>query len=134
MTPDEGRAFFEAYLRAWNAQDLEALSALFAEPSLFVLPQASLPLADRSATQALLKQVFDGLNADNFEKSRYAGVTARSCGDGLAILDATTVDRLRKDGSVIESIDAHYVLRRETDGAWRIVTVVVCAPGWRDPL
>lgn len=132
MTPQEAEAFFEAYLKAWNAQDLEAVSALYAEPSIFVLPQASLPLADRAATLALLKQVFEGLNAESFEVSRCAKVTGRSCGGGLAVLDATSVDRLRKDGSMIESIDAHYVLRREADGAWRIVTAVVCAPGWRD--
>ncbi|MEQ8653741.1 MAG: hypothetical protein RIC87_14865 [Kiloniellales bacterium] len=64
-------------------------------------------------------------------KSRHAGVTARSCGDGLAVLDASSVERLRKDGSVIESIDAHYILRKEADGAWRIATALVSAPGWR---
>ena len=38
--------------------------------------------------------------------------------------------RLRKDGSLLEVIDGHYVARAE-QGAWLFNTAVACAPGWR---
>ncbi len=131
MTPQEGQDFFETYLTRWNAQDLEGISDLFEEPSLFVLPDRSIALATRQEALALLTLVFQGLNADNFEASRYASLEARSAGGGLAVLDVAGVDRLRKDGSLIETIDAHYILRRQAEGGWRIISAVVCEPGWR---
>ncbi len=133
MSQAEAKDFFETYLAAWNGQDLEALSRLYDEPSTFILPDRSLPLADRAATVALMELVFQGLNADGFAASRYADLEARACGEGLAVLDVSAVERVRHDGSVIETIDAHYILRRQADASWRITAAVVCAPGWRRP-
>ncbi len=89
-------------------------------------------MPNREATLGLLKLVFEGLNAENFSHSRcYAAVDAKPCSDSTAFLDATAVDRVRHDGSLIESIDAHYVLRCRDDDSWRIAVAVVCQPGWR---
>jgi hypothetical protein len=48
----------------------------------------------------------------------------------MAIADARNVRRLRRDGSAIEVIDGHYVLRKE-GGVWRFTVTVLCAPGWQ---
>ncbi len=131
MTNEEATQFFKAYLAAWNAQDLTALCGFYAEPSVFVLPERSLVMEDMNGTLGALQAVFEGLRAQDFGHSTYNSLEARGCAEGLAVLDVSGVMRLRKDGSLIEKIDAHYVLRHDIEGGWRIVTAVVCTPGWR---
>lgn len=129
---DEGiQTLFDRYLTAWNARDFDAVATCYAEPSFFVLPQASVPVSDKAAMISLLEQIFTGLEADNFSHTEIGAIEARSCEKDIAIVDAKDVKRLRKDGSVLEAIDAHYVARRK-DGKWLFTTAVVCAPGWQD--
>ncbi len=77
------------------------------------------------------KKVFAGLEVAGFSHSEVGPVTATPCGDGLAIVDAAKVRRLKADGSLLEEIDGHYVMR-ETDEGWRFTVAVVCAAGWRE--
>ncbi len=131
MTKEEATQFFEAYLAAWNAQDFTALCGFYAEPSMFVLSERSILMEDMNGALALMETVFARLNADDFGRSTYESLEAQGCAEGLAVLDVSNVMRLRKDGSLIEKIDAHYVLRHDPDGGWQITTAVVCTPGWR---
>ena len=48
----------------------------------------------------------------------------------MAIVDAKEVARVRKDGSLIEVIDGHYVVRKFDDG-WRFTMAVSCTRGWQ---
>lgn len=126
----EVEELYARYLEVWNARDFEGVARCFSEPAMFVLPTAAVSLPDRAAVVALLQKVFAGLEANGFSHSTIGGVTARACGEGLAIVDARDVRRLRADGSAIEVIDGHCVLRKE-QGAWMFTTVVTCAPGWQ---
>ena len=128
---DDVLAMYDRYLTAWNARDFAGVADCFGEPAQFVLPATSISLPDRNATIAMLEQLFDRMIADGFSHATIGAVTVRQCADGLAIMDARDVKRLRQDGSALEVIDAHYIVRREPDG-WRIAVAVVCDPGWRD--
>ncbi|GAB5469644.1 MAG: hypothetical protein Kilf2KO_26740 [Rhodospirillales bacterium] len=130
MTHEDAKDFYEAYLAAWNAQDLIATSGFYGEPSCFVLPDRTVPLEDANATLGLLEMVFEGLHREDFERSTYESLTVRSCNPGVAALDVSGIARHRRDGSVIETIDGHYILRHQDDGGWRIAVTVVCKPGW----
>lgn len=125
------KALFARYLEYWNARDVSATAACFTEPSMFVFPNGTIALPDHAALAALLKKVFIGLEAAGFSHSEVGSVTATPCGDGLAIVDASRVRRLKTDGSLLEEIDGHYVVR-ETDEGWRFTVAVVCAAGWRE--
>ena len=125
-------ALFDRYLAAWNTRDFDAVAECYSYPALFVLPHASVPVADKTGMIDLLGHIFSGLEADGFSHTEIGAVTAASCGEGLAIVDATDVCRLRGDGSVLETIDAHYVVRH-SDGAWFFTLAVTCKPGWRSP-
>ncbi len=125
------RELFATYLKAWNQKDLSAITACFDYPSVFVLPDATVSLPDADALSALLEKIFAGLEADGFGHSTVGSVVARRCNREMAILDARNVARLRKDGSVIEVIDAHYVIKR-SGGAARFAVAVVCERGWQE--
>ncbi|MEM7024645.1 MAG: nuclear transport factor 2 family protein [Pseudomonadota bacterium] len=122
---------YARYLEAWNARDFEGVAACYTEPAMFVLPTGAVSLPDRPALVALLKKLFAGLEADGFSHSTIGAVGARACGEGLAIADARDVRRLRADGSTIEVIDGHYVLRKD-EGSWLFMLVVTCTPGWQE--
>ena len=122
MTEDI-QALFDRYLTAWNARDFGAVAECYTAPSLFVLPNASVSVPDQRAMIALLESIFEGLEADGFSHTKIDKIMACPRGDKLAIADAYGVRRLRGDGSEIEVIDAHYVLRR-TDAGWQFTTAV----------
>lgn len=122
--------FFQRYLAAWNARDFDAIVKCYSEPCTFVFPDVTVTAADHAALRALLQKVFVTLEADDFSHTEIASVTARPCGETLAVVDATGVKRLRRDGSILEIIDAHYTTRKSED-AWVFVTALVCAPGWQ---
>ncbi len=125
----EIEAFYNRYITAWNAQDFKGVAACYAEPAMFLLPAATVSLPDRAAMVAMLETLFARLTGEGFSHSTVGSFTVRPCGEGMAIADARDVKRLRGDGTAIETIDAHYVLRKE-GGDWRFVVTVTCEPGW----
>jgi hypothetical protein len=129
----EAQALFDKYLECWNARDLEGVAACFSEPSMFLLSSGAVSLPNRSALVALLEKVFAGLEAAGFSHTTIGAVTTAPCGDGLAIVDATDVRRIKADGSLLEEIDGHYVMQKTT-GGWRFAVAVACASGWREAI
>ncbi len=127
----EARALFDRYLDNWNSRNLEGVAECFAEPSMFILPAGAVALPDRIALVGLLEKVFAGLEDVGFSHTTIGEVTTASCGDGLAIVDAADVRRLKSDGSLLEEIDGHYVMQKTASG-WRFVVAVSCAAGWRE--
>ena len=87
-------------------------------------------LPDRAALVGLLKMIFEGLDANDFSHTTIGSVVARACGEGLAVVDALDVRRLRNDGSLLEAIDGHYTMRH-VDGEWQFATALACRQGWR---
>jgi len=132
MTPTqiEAEALFDRYLKAWNARDLPAIAACFAEPAMFILPSGPVSVADQPALVLLLEKVFADLVAAGYARSTVGPIKARRCGNGIAIVDALDVRRLNQDGSILEEIDGHYVMQRTAAG-WRFAVAVVCEGGWQ---
>lgn len=127
----ELETLYRQFLTAWNGRDFSGVANCFSEPAFYALPTGDLALPDRATFAALLEKVFAGLEADGFSHTEVGSVTARACGEQMAIVDAKDVARLRKDGSAIERIDGHYVARKFDDG-WRFTAAVTCARGWQD--
>ncbi|MCB1491274.1 MAG: hypothetical protein KDJ77_05660 [Rhodobiaceae bacterium] len=127
---DEIVVLYGSFLSAWNSRDFEGVANCFAEPAFYALPGTDIPVPDRSSFVALLEKVFAGLEADGFSHTEIGEVSARACGETMAIVDAKEVARVRKDGSLIEVIDGHYVVRKFDDG-WRFTMAVTCTRGWQ---
>lgn len=124
MSPEaEIRSLFGRYLTAWNARDFEGVAACYSAPSLFILPSASVPVAGATAMVAMLQNLFAGLEADGFSHTEIDEIDVCPRGDTFATAEASGVRRLRRDGTEIEVIDAHYILRRGESG-WQFVTAV----------
>ncbi|MCT8972845.1 YybH family protein [Microbaculum marinisediminis] len=126
----EIQAFYDRYIAAWNARDFGAMADFHTEPALFMHSEKSFNLPDRAAKIAMLEDLFARLIDEGFSHSVYDTLTVRPSGEGMAIADARNIRRLRSDGSSIEVVDAHYVLRKE-GGSWRFIVTVICSPGWR---
>lgn len=127
----EIEALIATYLTAWNARDFEGMAALFSEPATYIVPGGALSLPDRSTLISKLKEQFAAMEADGFDHTEIASVSARQCNDTTAIVDLRNVARLRADGSVLEIIDAVYVCVLQ-DGAWRLSVAIGCWPDWRN--
>jgi hypothetical protein len=132
MTPIqiEAEALFHRYLRCWNGRELGGVAACFAEPAMVITDKAAVALADRAAIVTLLERLFAELDAAGFSHTTIGPVHALACGDTLAVVDALDVRRLKGDGSVLEALDGHYVMRLTDDG-WRFAMAMTCEPGWR---
>jgi len=127
---DAIQALYGRYLSAWNSRDFEGVAICFSEPAFYALPGMDIPISDRVSFISLLEKVFAGLEADGFSHTEVGEISARACGEQMAVVDAKSVARLRKDGSSIEVIDAHYVARKSDDG-WRFTVAVTCTSGWQ---
>lgn len=123
----EIRALIDRYLTAWNARDLDGVAAQFTEPARYVLPGANLHMADRPAIVAALTSLFAGLEANGFDHSEAGALSVRICNETTVLAELRDVTRLRRDGSVLEVIDALYVCLRE-DGQWRLSVAIACDP------
>jgi uncharacterized protein (TIGR02246 family) len=131
-TPTEQiETLYQRYLNAWNSRDFKGVAACFSEPAFYALPGMDVSIPDRASFVALLEKVFAGLEADGFSHTEVGEISAQACSEQMAIVDAKAVARLRKDGSYIEVIDAHYVARQFDDG-WRFTVAVTCNQGWQN--
>ena len=126
----ETQKLFDRYLKAWNARDFPGVAACFSEPAMFVLPGATVNLPDRAAIVAMLRKLFETLESQGFSHTTLGRISPRPSGEDLAIVDVRSVKRHRHDGSVLEEIDAHYIMKNE-NGDWLLTVAVSCSPGWR---
>lgn len=126
---NEVEELFGKYLIAWNGRDFQGVADCFSEPSFYALPEVDISIPNRGAFVVLLQKVFAGLEAEGFSHTEAGQVSARACAERMAIVDVKSLARLRKDGTLIEMIDAHYIARRSDDG-WKFTAAVVCNPGW----
>ena len=122
---------FDRYLTAWNRRDFPGIVECFSEPSFFMTPDMDISIPNRSSLVVMLQKMFAGLEADGFSHTEVGEISAQRCADSMAIVDVKSISRLRKDGSLIEVIDGHYVARRTDDG-WQFSTAIVCVPDWQD--
>ena len=123
-------ALFAQYLEAWNARDFEGMAAMFSEPTVYFFPDGAHPFADRAALIDALKSVFARLEAEDFSHTEIEAIDARQCNDTLAIVYVSNVARIRRDGSVIDVLDAVYVCTLKDD-QWELSTAIGCWPDWR---
>jgi len=128
---EEIAAFYAGYLEAWNKRDMTGLADCFTLPATFVSPMATVCVTDRAELRTSLTRNFERLESQGFSHSVLGSLTVRASNEGLAVADARGVRRLCRDGSLLEEIDAHYILRHDARG-WRFAVTVSCAPGWQE--
>ena len=126
----ETQKLFDRYLKAWNARNFAGVADCFTEPAMFVLPGMTVSLPNHAELVGMLRKLFETLESQGFSHTTLGRISPRPCGQNMAILDVRSVKRHRDDGSLLEEIDAHYVMKRE-GGRWLLTVAVSCAPGWR---
>lgn len=124
-------ATIHAYIRAWNARDFTAMASHFTEPAVFIRASGTQALATRAALEVFLRGVFDTLEAAGFDHTEIGAITVRECADGLWLAEVADIRRFHRDGHLMETIEVQYSLRRDADGALRMISALWCQPGWR---
>ena len=124
-------AAIHSYIAAWNAQDFNAMAAHFTEPAVFILPTGTRALATRAELAAFLRGVFEGLNVAVFDHTEIGAIEVWECADGLWAADVHDIRRVHRDGSLMETIEVEYSLRREAEGQIRLISALWCDHGWR---
>ena len=119
------------YIGAWNARDFPAMAAHFTEPAIFVLASATHVLPSRADLQTFLRGVFAQLEAADYGHTEIGAISTRRCAEGVVQAEVADIRRYRRDGSLMETIEVQYTLRREADGGLRMISALWCEPGWR---
>ena len=131
MNKDAIEAAIHSYIRAWNAQDFAAMAAHFTEPAVFILASGTRTLATRAELVAFLRGVFESLNAAGFGHTEIGAIEVWQCADGLWAADVADICRFHRDGSLMETVEVQYTLRRDADGAVRLISALWCQHRWR---
>jgi ketosteroid isomerase-like protein len=126
MDAAEIRSFIEAYYAAFVPGNTEAVLPFYAEPALIVSEDYAIAAETRDSLRELIEGALSALAAIGFSHSRstYAGI--HPLGPALCRA-AIRCERIHRDGSVLATLGATYLLRRE-DARWQIVSVAVHAP------
>lgn len=126
----ELKDLYGRYVAAWNAEDFAGAARHFAEPALLVSSQRTTVAETRLVTAEVLGRLHAEFKLQGMTHAAFGALEAKSCADGLVILDVEDISFVRADGSVIAAFDAHYVVGRGERG-WEITSAVICAQGWR---
>ena len=107
------------------------MASFFTEPSVFVLAAGTHVLVDRAALVAFLREVFAALEAAGFGHTEIGEITTKRCAAGLMQAEVADIRRYHREGQLLETIEVQYTLRRDADGALRMISALWCEPGWR---
>lgn len=130
-TPDEAiaadaLAAYAAYLEAFNAGDAERAARFYATPYTVVRPHGVQVLECLEDARRMLSRSRDVLRGKGFAVSRFAKRRVHVMSE-RAVLLGGVFDRLRTDGSLIESVCCTYLLARRDPG-WQLATTIVHPP------
>src|SRR5262245_42329986 len=116
------------YRDAFVAMDAHRVAAVYAEPFTFLPPAPAkvVVLANHTEAEAALQKTMAGLKERGYARGDATTMRVKSFGNGVAIASAVWV-RYKIDNSVLETIGATYLLRREPSG-WKIAVVTGHAP------
>jgi len=114
------RAFFEIYVRTFDAIDGKGIAALYHAPCVTVRGDGSIHcLQSQAALQAFFQRVADTYYQDGYRGSRFRDLEVVPIGARCA-LASLEWDLLREDGTVLRRWRQSYNLVRVGE-AWRIL-------------
>jgi ketosteroid isomerase-like protein len=119
-------AAYGAYLEAFNAGDAERAARFYATPYTVVRPHGVQVLERFEDVRDMLSRSREVLRGKGFALSRFARRQVHVMSE-RAVLLGGAFDRLRADGSLIESVCCTYLLARR-DAGWQLATTVVHTP------
>jgi hypothetical protein len=123
---DNPQAALDAYLRAFEALDPEALLPFYHLPTMFIAPQGVFAAPDAGALRVLLAQFMSGLRAHSYRRTEVSGLAVHALSPGLVSCSGVFV-RYDASGAEIGRPGFTYLMR-ENDGSWKIVVAVVHEP------
>jgi uncharacterized protein (TIGR02246 family) len=123
-----------SYIRAWNAQDFDAMAAHFTEPCVFVVAGGTTVMRQRQELAAFLRVNFEALNARGFGHTEIGAIISRQLGPTLALAEVDDIRRFHRDGQLMETLEVQYTLRVDPSApeGLSIVSALWCEPGWRE--
>jgi ketosteroid isomerase-like protein len=121
-------AMMSEYRDAFVAMDARRVAAVFSEPYTFLAPSPGpvSALTNRAEVEASVRQQMARLKERGYARGDLKTIRVKSFGNGTAIA-STVWQRYKADGSVLETIGATFLLRKEPSG-WKIAVLTPHAP------
>jgi ketosteroid isomerase-like protein len=117
MPANEPTELAELYCRAFNARDLDAIVALYEANAVLTRPGREFRGLDD-----IREAVVSTLATTTIVSLALVGASDHRSGDTCLSISRWSVERRRKDGSVVvNEATTLEVSRRQDDGAWKII-------------
>ena len=126
MDDAEVHGFIAAYYAAYVPGNTDAILKYYAEPAMLVSENYAVAADTREALRELIDSGLSSLADIGFSHSRATHVGVHSLGPRLCRV-AIRFERLHRDGTVMVTLGATYLLRF-VDTRWEIVSVSVHSP------
>jgi ketosteroid isomerase-like protein len=118
----EMRGFYADYIDAFNRSDYQSILRYFAHPWVMIVGSAEPHVVSTEQKQLLAyQQVSARIKEQGWVRSGVDKLEVFSTGVDTGLV-ASVFSRYRRDGTIIETKRAYYVLRRGSAG-WKIVTI-----------
>lgn len=119
-----------AYAAAVRAKDVDALVGLYADDVRTFDLWERWSYDDRDALRAMVTEWFGSLAADELVEIEFDEVRVQNGEDVAAVSAFTTFRALSPEGEELRSMNNRltWVLRKDADGAWKIVHEHTSAP------
>ena len=116
-------ALYRTYVETFNREDAGGVAKLLSYPAMMGGPgHPPMTIPDALAYQRLIEGTFQHFKAKGWVRSQIDRMDAVATAGDTGVLVAN-YSRYRRDGSMIESGNGHYVMRR-SDGRWSIIAAI----------
>jgi hypothetical protein len=136
MTTDEIRkeleAFYQAYIAAFNREDIDAFTQTFAFPYAWITGRHGLSKCEsQSDHQRNFAKIMADLKERGWTRSGIDQLKTWPLADDLAMILAD-VTRYKADDSILERVRACYTVQRDAKN-WKILTLSEIRPPFLGP-
>jgi hypothetical protein len=117
---------YRAYFTVFQMGNPRAITPYYHVPSMFLSSAGTFALTTAQEAEQFFERLIYALRNRGYARSVLTSVQVRLLADDLALVQALG-DRFTKAGDLLEKMSAIYTLR-QTEGTWRIATVVMTDP------
>ena len=116
-------ALYRSYVETFNREDAAGVARLLSYPMMVGGPgHPPIAIPDQLSYQRMIEGTFQQFKAKGWVRSQIDRLQAVATAGDTGVLVAF-FSRYRRDGSLIESRNGHYVMRR-SDGKWGIIAAI----------
>jgi hypothetical protein len=124
-------AFYRAYINLFNSERADRFMDYFARRYASISGARGMLAIDNDPRRADAGRIFEGLKRRGWVRSEIVSLRTWAMDENLGMIVAE-VNRVKADNSILETVRACYIARREGN-SWKIVAISEIKPPYRGP-